>query len=929
MRTSQRKIIILLAFLIGALSQTYTLVYFGFYSEAKTTIAGSPVILEHGTSGTSIVYPNATSATSQVDSHSTTFYPNDYNITQGMYASGTTPDNVMDADNTYFDVDSTGSDTTALAYYPSSYNMLGNTSLIGGSIVNLTNNDGVYITFKSYRSNLNYTDYVNNNSGNVDSKPDVGTHSNFSAQQSGPDSVYDTLTETQVIEDVGLDFIDNNSSDVDTSVSIGSHSNFENEKAVDSTYNVLTEENVPVSEWLDCNSFDNTWSDWYENGTSPYLNAQDQPTNIIYEKSGGQEEGWFGFENTGLVGSLNLNLSIYCRNIDGLNDDADVYVDYTGSGVGTFVAHVGAHTNWQYDTINLGAHNVSEVNNLRVYFVIHNIGAANQIYIDHARLGVRGVNQRLDLENQFTSVSTSYDVTELCIKTGTTGTEDLSLSIWNSTSSSWGILTTDLPGSEWTNHTITDYVTSAITIRFLDGTKTLDITQDNWSIDAVLLRQHNLTYQLDLEVQWTALNYTRANEYIGIYGGTMGAEETLVDVWYNSTWNNLFTDLVTGWNNASISQYLDSSTFTIRFRDATTAKDRSQDTWQIDASVLRTWNDEYTSEVELEGTSNLYEWTQMEWTIDSSWSNESITVDLQLFNFTGASYQSSGQGYLKYTSGVGNTDETKILQITSDPEDFRNATGWWRVKILGVKKISYKFLMNVDLSRIDTTYYNEYTAETEFIFTDVTDNQSPNLNFTVVTHNSIDGATVTLQVYNYTSSSYPTSSQGYLTYVSTGFNITSRFNITNNAQSCLSSSYTRVRVTSVLSTTLSYQQQTNLVRLLQEESQRLHDYALRVTNTAVDPYSVRLVHLGNADIHRLINCTICMSSDCTHIQVLDGSVTQTQGAWVSLGGFSSLDILISASSITREPKSSIYSEVEVVKDGTSTYTKLPVLFLIY
>jgi hypothetical protein len=619
-------------------------------------------------------------------------------------------------------------------------------------------------------------------------------------------------------------------------------------------------------------------------------------------------------------------------NIDGVsNDHADVYVDYTGSGAGSLVGEVGAHTNWQYDTINLGVHTVSEANNLRVYFVVNAIGKANDVYIDHARIGVRGVNHRLDLENQFTSVDyvTNYDVAEICVKAGATGSEDLSLSIWNTSSSSWNLLASDLLGSGWTNVTVTDYVASTMTIRFLGGIEALDPVQDTWQIDAVVLKHYNLTYQLDLEAQWTGLNYTRVNEYLGIYGGAMGAEDIRVDVWYNGTWNNLFTDLEAGWNNASISQYLDSSTLTIRFRDATTAKDRAQDTWQVDASVIRTWNDKFTAEVEMEGSSNLYEWAQLDFTLDSNWSNDSVTVTAQLYDFSLASYPSSGQGYLSYTSGVGGVDETKTLSVTSSPEDYRNGTGWWRVKIKGVLNINDRFQANMDLSRITTHYYTEYTAQTEFIFTDVTDNQSPNLNFTVVTHNGIDGATVTIQVWNYTSSSYATGGQGYVSYTSTGTNVVHWLNLTSKAQTCLNVPEARIRVTSVYATTDSYQQITNFVRLRQEESLQLHDYALRVTNNGASAYDVRLSRVSSSNIARLLNCTIYFRSGEQQIQVIDGAFTQTVGTWATIPAASSLDLIIEASSISQESVSVIDAELMAMEQGTSTYTKLPVQITIH
>jgi len=96
-------------------------------------------------------------------------------------------------------------------------------------------------------------------------------------------------------------------------------------------------------------------------------------------------------------------------------------------------------------------------------------------------------------------------------------------------------------------------------------------------------------YQLDLEVQWTNAYYNGTNEELCIYGGTMGSEDIQVDVWNGSTWKNLFTDLLSGWNNVSVSSYLDSSTFTIRFKGSDETSDTIQDNWKIDATLLHVW----------------------------------------------------------------------------------------------------------------------------------------------------------------------------------------------------------------------------------------------------------------------------------------------------------------------------------------------------
>jgi len=537
---------------------------------------------------------------------------------------------------------------------------------------------------------------------------------------------------------------------------------------------------------------------------------------------------------------------------------------------------------------------------------------------------------RLDQEVQWTDLQYDLPNEELCIYTGSMGAEDLNVEVWNTTASDWDLLFSDLTASSWNNISITDWLTSdTLTIRFVGSTETGDGVQDQWEIDVALIHVWNsgtAEYSLDMEYRWTDARFYESGEELCIYGGSMGTENILVDVWYNDAWINVFADLSPGWNNVSVTQYLNSSTFTIRVRDGTPTSDAVFDTWEIDVSLLHVWGETYTAEVEFEGTSNLYEWPQIEWTVDSAWTNASIRVDIQLYNYSGSAYPVSGNGFSNYTSGPAGIDETESQVITDSPMDFRNATSGWKLKVRG--EHTSQFDLSVDYIALNTTYYDEYTAQNEFVFTDVTDNQSPNLNFTVISHNSIDGATVTLQIWNYTSSSFPSSGMGYLSYSSTGANNTRWLNITNNAQSCLSGSYARIRVTSVYSTTDYYQQLTNFVRLLQEESTLVNDYALRVTNNGTDLYAVRLVRVSDSNIDRLINCTIYLSSGETQLQVIDGAFTLTTGTWANLPATSSLDILIETSTVHLQYASVIDAELEVLRDSTSTYTKFPIQFTI-
>jgi len=100
-------------------------------------------------------------------------------------------------------------------------------------------------------------------------------------------------------------------------------------------------------------------------------------------------------------------------------------------------------------------------------------------------------------------------------------------------------------------------------------------------------------YELDLEVQWTNVDYDEPNEELCIYGGTMGAENITVDAWNGSDWENVLTYLNSGWNNVSVSSYLTSSNFTVRFKGGNETSDTTQDSWNIDATLLHLWRENY------------------------------------------------------------------------------------------------------------------------------------------------------------------------------------------------------------------------------------------------------------------------------------------------------------------------------------------------
>jgi hypothetical protein len=80
-------------------------------------------------------------------------------------------------------------------------------------------------------------------------------------------------------------------------------------------------------------------------------------------------------------------------------------------------------------------------------------------------------------------------------------------------------------------------------------------------------------------------------------------------------------------------------------------------------------------------------------------------MTIQLYDWTLGNYPLSGNGYLSYVSSAAPyTDETKSQTIVSGATQFRNSTGYWKVKIKGVKSTSAQFRMRVDWVELQDSY---------------------------------------------------------------------------------------------------------------------------------------------------------------------------------------------------------------------------------
>ncbi|MFW9869968.1 MAG: hypothetical protein ACFFEL_10115, partial [Candidatus Thorarchaeota archaeon] len=446
--------------------------------------------------------------------------------------------------------------------------------------------------------------YVENNLSDVDGMGSLGTHSNFASQQAGPDATVDVLTEenTEPIPTDAEDDYDSYVSDVDSTPDVGTETNPTNAQgsSLDFQYMTLQEEDTGApyqSTWLDTDQYDGlVESSLTTVGTSPYLDVQDYPTNYASTKTPGSQGGWWQFPNTTLTGELTVNVSIYCWNVDGTNDDGfDVYYDTSG-GPGTLIGRVGQHTTLQYDVLPIsGTFTQSQVDSLRIMLVLYKSGGADYVYADHIRIGVSSpsvTNYDADFEYSWNTADSDESHEEVCINIGTIGgTEDLNVSYWDG--SGWTLLG-QITSTGWTNLTASGLTSTSYTIRLRGAETTNDAVSDLWEIDLITLHtwsDQTYNYEVDLEVQWSAASFDNNNEFLCIYAENTDTEDLVIDVWNGASWETLLSDLqANSWNNISVKPWLTSSTFTIRFKGGLETGDSTMSQWSIDATLLSTWN---------------------------------------------------------------------------------------------------------------------------------------------------------------------------------------------------------------------------------------------------------------------------------------------------------------------------------------------------
>ncbi|MBY8998416.1 MAG: hypothetical protein KGD60_11850, partial [Candidatus Thorarchaeota archaeon] len=453
----------------------------------------------------------------------------------------------------------------------------------------------------------NMEDYVDQVS-NLHAPTDIGTHNVFTDLQVD-DTNYDALTEANqgTAGNNVQDTVDSDATDIDSSPDVGTQGTFANaQDLADADFMTLQEADVGgagINENLSIDAV--TTPAWTTVGTTPYLDAQDQPTNYIHTIINGLWTGWFTFADTsGTSGTFSVNCSVY--HVAETDSTFEWEIDWTGDNVADASGGpVTYRASWGWTSLGTitGLDTVTEINAAQIRFLYDKgIGGPDQQSIDASRLGVYqagATDYELDFEYQWTGASSSETNEEVCINVQTASQGGENLKAWEWTGSDWAALgTCSFDG--WNNFTATYLTSSTYYIKLNDSLQSDEATQSTWSIDSMILHVWTAPvsdYELDLEVGWTVADFDETNEELCIFpvtGGSWPAEDIKVDVW-NGVWTNVIADLTPDqWNNVSISSYLTGTAFEMRFLGGTETGDTTQDTWEIDAVLIHTWTPSYT-----------------------------------------------------------------------------------------------------------------------------------------------------------------------------------------------------------------------------------------------------------------------------------------------------------------------------------------------
>ena len=295
----------------------------------------------------------------------------------------------------------------------------------------------------SYQTSLDYVDSANLNV--------VGAHGNFTAQQYGPDVVYDTLTEKPLGTITEPNYPTSYNLIGSTTRTGGSLSNLQSNDGVYMTfrsYNSGSQQRAGVEFTGNSNvPFDLIWTI-----DSIVSTSNVQATFQLYNfATGHYPTSGDGYVNTiiGPSGPI-INKSIITNPANFLDSNGNWKMMVTASKANSY----------PYSSFELRVDQVQFTSDIP--------------------------NYALNLQEQWLNVNASNLRQDLCIKTGTMGSEPLIVQVLHD--GTWQNLMTLVP-NYFNNASLVPFIdSSTLAIRFIGSNEVADPTPDSWNIDAVFLK---------------------------------------------------------------------------------------------------------------------------------------------------------------------------------------------------------------------------------------------------------------------------------------------------------------------------------------------------------------------------------------------------------------------------------------------------------
>jgi hypothetical protein len=213
----------------------------------------------------------------------------------------------------------------------------------------------------------------------------------------------------------------------------------------------------------------------------------------------------------------------------------------------------------------------------------------------------------------------------------------------------------------------------------------------------------------------------------------------------------------------------------------------------------------------------------------------------------------------------------------------------------------------------------------------MTANTPTQLNFTVVSEYETTSVSVIIQVWNYSSSAYVTSGEGYVSYLSANPNETELLSIDTSSQFYTSGGSAKIKLTGLKSTSAQFQQKTNQVKLeYSYGSFPNYDYVLGIVNQVANNWTINLEAYSDSGIGRLSNCTISFHDGSTGDQIIvnGGVMTQSKGPQYDLLSSSTIYISVNNLQATTSATTYLYVYLRIVPMNSSPFNVLKITFRV-